>query len=160
MNSSRSNKLGIASLVLGATLFTLPLGILKLFYPFDVESNKYIVLVAGIIIVIGFGLISVSLLIFPKYLFAPYGFLLLIITSYGIESGYSLNMVPPPEWVTEKYGWPLANREVVIHYINREIVDKKDQFLWRNSIINFSLFSLIGISVFSLKSIYMKIRKS
>lgn len=152
MEITKRNRAGIISLILGVILFLCPFGIFKLLQPFNFSDNRYLILVLGILVLIGFALITIALTMFPKYLLIPYALMLLILTSYHSSYPAGLHMVPPPEWMTEKYGWPLVNREVLIHSLNRTIVGKEARFLWTNSIINFSVYALIATTLVALKT--------
>jgi hypothetical protein len=136
---SISLKPGTIVLILGLILFLSPFGIFKILLPVNAEKMKYTILILGIMLIFGFLLISIALLIYPKYLCVPYALFFFLCSTYCYETSHgikSMNMVPPPEWNTQQYGWPLANRKVTTHTIGRKDVKITEHFSWKNSVIN------------------------
>jgi hypothetical protein len=69
-------------------------------------------------------------------------------------------MVPPPEWNTQQYGWPLANRKVTTHTIGRKDVKITEHFSWKNSVINLCIYSFIGGAALFPRALYLRIKKN
>ncbi len=153
------NRIGILLLLVSICLLIGSYGMYEVLAP-SVENNDLIVLISGILLMLSVFLLAMSVFKTPKIAFLPFVFALFWFTcQIPYATGRKIVISPPPKWTTSQFGWPLKNREIVVHTVGRVVVERKTEIFWIESIMNFVLCAFLGAALIIMKLLFDRINK-